>query len=68
MGMGPPEALPGDFIAILLGANVPFCLRADSDQHSGYYKFIGDTYVHGLMDGEGVPANWKEHAVKIYLR
>jgi hypothetical protein len=65
IGLGPPEARPGDFIAILLGENVPFCLRADPDEHSGYYKLIGDTYVHGLMDGEGVPANWKEYIVKI---
>jgi hypothetical protein len=68
MGLGPPEARPGDFITILLGGNVPFCLRADPDQHSGYYRLIGDTYVHGLMDGEGVPANWKEQVVKIHLR
>jgi hypothetical protein len=67
MGMGPPEALPGDFIAILLGGNVPFCLRADSDEHSGYYRLVGDTYVHGLTDGEGVPADWEEHSVKIHL-
>jgi hypothetical protein len=68
IGMGPPEALPGDFIAILLGGHVPFCLRAVPNQHSGYYRLIGDTYVHGLMDGEGVPTDWKEHVVKIHLR
>jgi len=67
MGVGPPEMLPGDCIAILLGGNVPFCLRAVPDAPKGHYTLVGDTYVQGLMDGEGVPDNWKEHVVKINL-
>ena len=67
MGVGPPEMLPGDSVVILLGGRVPFCLRAAEDETKGHYTLVGDTYVHGLMDGEGVPANWKEHVVKIHL-
>ncbi|KAH6865642.1 heterokaryon incompatibility protein-domain-containing protein [Alternaria rosae] len=67
MGVGPPEMLPGDSIAILLGGNVPFCIRAVPDAPKGHYTLVGETYVHGLMDREGVPADWKEYVVKIHL-
>ncbi|KAB2111674.1 hypothetical protein AG0111_0g1732 [Alternaria gaisen] len=67
MGLGPPHMLPGDIIAILLGGNVPFCLRNVPDAPKGHYTLVGDIYVHDLMDGEGVPPNWEEHVVKIHL-
>ncbi|CAN9099956.1 unnamed protein product [Alternaria alternata] len=67
MGMGPPQMLPGDKIAILLGGSVPFCLRTVPDAPKGHYTLVGDTYVHDLMDGEGVPPNWEDHVVKNYL-
>jgi hypothetical protein len=67
MGLGPPEMLPGDSIAILLGSNVPLCLRSVPDAPRGHYTLVGDTYVHGLMDEEGVPSNWADHVVKIHL-
>ena len=67
MGLGPPEMLPGDTIAILLGGSVPFCLRTVQDAPKDHYTLVGDTYVHDLMDGEGVPPNWEDHVVKIHL-
>ncbi|CAN9398148.1 unnamed protein product [Alternaria alternata] len=67
MGLGPPEMLPDDSIAILLGSNVPLCLRPVLNASQGHYTLVGDTYVHGLMDGEGVPPNWEDHVVKIHL-
>jgi len=67
MGVGPLEMLPGDSVAILLGGNIPFCLREVPEAPKGHYTLVGDTYVHGLMDGEGVPVSWKEHVVKIHL-
>jgi hypothetical protein len=67
MGVGPREMLLGDTIAILLGGSVPFCLRAVPDAPEDHYTLVGDTYVHGLMDGEGVMENWEDHIVKIHL-
>jgi len=67
LGMGPPETLPGDFIAILCGGDVPFCIRAMEDVPHGHYKLVGDVYVHGLMDGEEVFPDSKEKTVQIHL-
>jgi hypothetical protein len=39
----------GDKICIMLGGYVPFVLQESSD---GYFKFIGECYVYGIMDGE----------------
>ncbi|KAL2075155.1 hypothetical protein VTL71DRAFT_97 [Oculimacula yallundae] len=46
-GMVPKESKFGDLIAVFLGAQTPSVLRRDS----GGYKFIGECYVHGLMEG-----------------
>ena len=47
-GLGQPEVEQGDLVVILFGADVPFILRP-KDSH---YTFIGDCYVHGIMQGE----------------
>lgn len=39
----------GDKLAILKGGRVPVILRAGDD---GSMEFIGEAYVHGIMDGE----------------
>jgi hypothetical protein len=41
----------GDKICIFLGASVPFVLRERDD---GGFTFVGEAYVHGLMDGEAL--------------
>ncbi|PVH76868.1 hypothetical protein DL98DRAFT_517705 [Cadophora sp. DSE1049] len=51
IGMGPKSMLPGDLVAIILGADVPFILRVD-DQ--GHHRIVGEAYVQGAMDGEAV--------------
>ena len=43
----PPAARDGDVLCLLLGGQTLFCLRPDGD---GYF-FVGECYVHGLMDG-----------------
>ena len=49
LAIGPREVKPGDAICVLLGARTPFILRPTNDES---YIFIGDSYVHGLMDCE----------------
>ena len=39
----------GDLVCILQGGPVPFLLRRTG---RGEYVLVGDTYVHGIMDGE----------------
>jgi len=41
----------GDKMCILLGGCVPFVLRDTGD---GCFRFIGECYIHGIMDGEAM--------------
>ena len=50
IGLGPRSIKPGDSVCILSGGLVPFILREDG---SGY-RLVGESYVHGLMEGEAV--------------
>ena len=52
LGMGPATANPGDLVCILATASVPHVLRKLG---KGKYRFIGEAYVHGIMDGEVKP-------------
>lgn len=50
-GLGPIMLEVGDIVCVLLGGNLPFVLRnRDNDE----YCLVGESYVHGLMDGEAV--------------
>jgi Heterokaryon incompatibility protein (HET) len=56
-GLAPEKAEVGDVIAILFGCSVPVILREhirDDDSGGLYYEFIGESYVHGKMDGEAL--------------
>ena len=50
MGLGPRNIEPGDVVCILVGAQVPFVLRASNDG----YALLGECYCHGIMYGEAV--------------
>ena len=54
LGLAPQETKKRDLICILYGCSVPVVLRARTDDKTGkeYFQFIGECYVHGLMDGE----------------
>ncbi|KAF5005965.1 hypothetical protein FDECE_7634 [Fusarium decemcellulare] len=49
MGLGPCDLQPGDTINVLLGGSVANALRDNGD---GTWRYIGECYVHGIMDGE----------------
>jgi hypothetical protein len=57
-GLAPTRAEEGDLICILFGCSVPVILRnmSPSPPESGdaYFYFIGEAYVHGMMDGEAL--------------
>ena len=60
VGFVPASAVVGDRTRVLSGGKTPFVLRLcrkeseDDNSHSLEYIFIGDAYVHGLMDGEAI--------------
>jgi len=45
--MAPPTARAGDAVCVLLGGETPFVLRPEK---GGTYSFVGEAYVHGLME------------------
>jgi Heterokaryon incompatibility protein (HET) len=51
VGLAPSLAEVGDVIVIIYGAIVPFIIR---DLGNGQFEFVGEAYVHGIMDGEYV--------------
>ena len=63
MGLVPHCAEVGDQVALVLGAPVPLKLRALKDQLHLRSKveetlqLVGDTYIHGLMEGEGMDSD-----------
>jgi hypothetical protein len=72
IGIGPPTTLPGDEVWVLFGGNVPFILRAWEGKDTSLSadgivrKFVGDAYVHGIMDGE-VVRNSQELQTEVHL-
>ena len=54
-GFAPERCQTGDLIAILAGGNIPFVLRpagVEGSPPKQWYCLIGDSYIHGIMDGE----------------
>lgn len=47
----PKSARNGDIICILFGGEVPYLLRP---RGPGFFRVIGECYVHGIMHGEGL--------------
>ncbi|KAG4441307.1 hypothetical protein IFR05_003235 [Cadophora sp. M221] len=47
-GMAPEFAAAGDLICVVFGAICPYVLRRVGDG----FELIGESYVHGIMDGE----------------
>ncbi|KAL8668080.1 MAG: hypothetical protein Q9202_000058 [Teloschistes flavicans] len=52
LGLAPRTTHTGDLICLLHGGDVPFVLRRE-DQRKDYYRFVGEAYLHGIMQGEG---------------
>jgi hypothetical protein len=48
VGVGPYDTKKGDLCVALLGGDVPFVLRKETDKQI----LVGDCYVHGIMNGE----------------
>ena len=53
-GLAPHDSRAGDIVCVLFGCSVPVVLRKHEDSGVDHYKFIGECYIHGIMDGEAV--------------
>jgi hypothetical protein len=51
LGCVPNGSRIGDKICLLFGSTVPFILRECGE---GYFKLVGECYIHGIMDGEAI--------------
>lgn len=51
IGWAHPEAQQGDQIYLFSGCSVPVILRSTT---GGRFNVVGDAYVHGCMNGEGI--------------
>lgn len=65
LGSAPMDAKVGDTIAILAGGKVPYILRQKEVNGERVFQFMGDAYVHGIMDGEGMAMGEMEGMVLV---
>jgi len=52
MALVPEETAIGDRVVVLVGGCVPYVLRPVGNDTQEGYRYVGEAYVHGLMDGE----------------
>lgn len=56
MGLAPVGSMPGDAICVVQGCSIPLVMRPKGD----HWILIGESYVHGIMDGEAMDMNYIE--------
>jgi hypothetical protein len=54
MGLGPESLQKGDTDWIVSGAKTPFIFRKADQGENSVYRLVGETYVHGIMQGEAL--------------
>ncbi|KAL5313089.1 hypothetical protein ACEPPN_019516 [Leptodophora sp. 'Broadleaf-Isolate-01'] len=54
LGIGPPEVKSGDVVVVVYGARPVFVLRERSESKA--FDFVGDAFIHGLMELIRTPA------------
>ena len=62
VGLGPLLIQEDDEICLICGTNVPFLIRR---REEGGFQLVGECYVHGLMQGEGM-AMGVEQDIQLY--
>ncbi|KAK0657906.1 heterokaryon incompatibility protein-domain-containing protein [Cercophora newfieldiana] len=60
-GLGPEGCSKGDYVCILYGCSVPVVLKLVPESAQprvvDLFEVVGEAYVHGVMDGEAMPAD-----------
>ncbi|KAG4437796.1 hypothetical protein IFR05_006731 [Cadophora sp. M221] len=57
-GLGNSDVRIGDKVCILFGCSVPVLLRQKPRGKDSEFLFIGECYVHGMMDGEAITSKF----------
>lgn len=52
LGLTPDQPRQGDVLAVLYGGELPVILHAFKE--NGEYQLVGESYVHGIMNGEAL--------------
>jgi len=65
LGLGPCSAMEGDEIWLLRGALVPFVMRRHTNQ--GSIRLVGESYLHGFMQGEMLTPELEARIEKISI-
>ena len=53
---------PGDLVAILKDSGSPFVLHP---VEKGYFELVGESYVHGIKDGEFIKDETKVELIEL---
>ena len=72
LGIASVEVRSGDYVCVILGGDVPFILRplhgTSTTQTARTWALIGESYVHGIMDGELMSGTTEsDHDLKDFL-
>ena len=59
---GTSQTTQEDRLCILFSCDVPVVLRYHED---GFWSFIGEAYVHGIMDGEALDGRYLEQVFEM---
>ncbi|KAH8803582.1 HET domain-containing protein [Xylogone sp. PMI_703] len=55
IGITPAETQVGDCVTVIFGGGVPYILQ----RHRNAWLLVGESYIHGLMNGEAIVA-WRK--------
>ena len=77
-GLAPLGARPGDVVCVMEGGAVPFVLRetprselAEYDiqpkEKQFHHVLVGESYVHGVSDGEWIRKGTQENVIEVIL-
>jgi hypothetical protein len=68
IGLGPAAVQKGDILAVFFGGQVPYVIRKVPRVEE--FEFIGECYVHGLMEGElmkGGGNGWRPYPYREFV-
>ena len=66
VGLIPFHTRAGDQVCIIPGGVTPYIVRKSKDRQ-GFFRFIGSSYIHGLMRAEALKSHWwEEHDVFLH--
>jgi hypothetical protein len=66
VGWATKNAQVGDLIFVPFGSKVPFIIRK-SDERPGCFRLIGQSYIHGIMNGELLePGSFQSEEINLH--